>query len=280
MDTLSAEIFVEIFKYLHDHDLFHVSVVCRQFEEVSQILFKERCNVIVSSDNCRALYSTELSLRLEIAKRDFDYKKSILSLYHEKNLRASHLRVFYPKILFLERLNLFGCTINSSFFHPHSMNYLEKLTLNKCFFYDFPKNIGKMKELVLMKAKFYDNKTLLDIVGIQTIRKISMIDCHLRQVPFLNTQLTEINLMNNKIREIPKEIIKFSNLIVLNLRSNLLSEVPQLPKSLRIIDLSQNKLTIFPEHLRELPSLKKLDISHNEIRDVPFEMPSLELYLF
>ncbi|KAK2726825.1 chaoptin-like [Artemia franciscana] len=98
------------------------------------------------------------------------------------------------------------------------------------------------------------------------------------------SKLYELNLSYNLIREIPKGTFENMNLLILNLRGNLLKflsdeALKPLSSSLVFVDLSHNKLAVFPK--LKLQSIDSLYMEKNEISEIAedtFEnMESLKL---
>ena len=93
--------------------------------------------------------------------------------------------------------------------------------------------------------------------------------------------ISVLDLSNNLLRSLPREIINLVGLTRLFLRNNLLSSEDDLPKSLaslknlRDLHLSGNRLEIFPSQLLELTSLRNLFIGGNLIEEVPAEISRL-----
>jgi Leucine-rich repeat (LRR) protein len=93
--------------------------------------------------------------------------------------------------------------------------------------------------------------------------------------------VTELNLNGRFLKNIPKEIGKFSKLIKLNLNSNELSKIDveflrALP-NLREIDLSRNGIKEIPEDISELKYLEVLNLSTNPISELPKSLYSMKL---
>lgn len=92
---------------------------------------------------------------------------------------------------------------------------------------------------------------------------------------FSQTNLTELNLSNNKIEgSLQAEVRQLQSLRVLNLSNNKFSGVPaeigQL-KNLEVLNLSNNLITGLPNELGNLKNLKLLDLSGNNYSVVDFE---------
>ncbi|CAH0691908.1 unnamed protein product [Spodoptera exigua] len=104
-----------------------------------------------------------------------------------------------------------------------------------------------------------------------------IVDCsgyELTELPKpLDPKTTELNLQNNKITEIPKDISELKNLKVLNVNNNeimkivsgSLSELPELTS----LKLGNNRLLEYPQDLKNgfgLTKLEELDLGGNDMR--------------
>ncbi|XP_026791447.1 prolargin isoform X2 [Pangasianodon hypophthalmus] len=89
--------------------------------------------------------------------------------------------------------------------------------------------------------------------------------------PFNNaTELKWVNLGNNRIRSIEKQVFqKLPNLLHLYMQRNLLKEVPSnLPAGLEQLRLSRNQISkIAPGAFNKMKDLALLDLHHNKISD-------------
>ena len=98
-------------------------------------------------------------------------------------------------------------------------------------------------------------------------------------VKALNKNITALRLNEQELDVIPDEIFEQSQLKVLALRGNFLSEIPEdinKLKSLISLDLSDNNLILLPEEIAELSSLTILDIRNNYITDFPIFITQLQ----
>jgi|GEM_PF-4614455 len=91
---------------------------------------------------------------------------------------------------------------------------------------------------------FGDKSTKLDLSGIN----LKEIDNLAEQIHDFLPNLTELNLSNTQLTEVPKEIRKFEHL--------------------RVLNLSNNKLKNLPTTLNKLRSLETLDIRSNNIKEI------------
>lgn len=92
------------------------------------------------------------------------------------------------------------------------------------------------------------------------------------------SQLTEVDLSNNQLTEIPLEIIQLANLEQLRLRGNQLTTIPpELGQmaNLEILDLKDNQLTAVPPELIQLSKLTEIDLSNNKLTEIPLEITRL-----
>ncbi|XP_068942680.1 leucine-rich repeat-containing protein 69 [Petaurus breviceps papuanus] len=92
-------------------------------------------------------------------------------------------------------------------------------------------------------------------------------------------KLKKLNLGNNKLEEVPEELMYLKNLEILHLFRNLIKSFS--PKSfdglenLNILNMNHNKLKTIPPEINRLQNLKCLSLNNNEITDIPKELCSL-----
>ena len=106
------------------------------------------------------------------------------------------------------------------------------------------------------------------------------------EAPDSLTYVTNINLQDNKLDEVPFAVFQLASLLSLNLSGNNLTIIPSLEPRLNVLSqqmeqpcfylqrllLSKNKLTEVPEFLFQLPNLQYLDLNHNAITSLPLAM--------
>ena len=100
---------------------------------------------------------------------------------------------------------------------------------------------------------------------------------------------TILNLSKKGLTELPADLLKYTNLQILNCSNNKLEVLPELPASLEILYCFENKLEELPElpaslqelyceknqltKLPELPaSLQELECSNNPLKNVGFKI--------
>lgn len=186
--------------------------------------------------------------------------------------------------------------------------------------------LGSARNLKNVKSVHFDNvhnpKTFIDqlnkIKDIVEIDRIIITNCSFKKMPIEITSLLfisaitiihsdelnlkhtfkqlahlpileELNLGNNKIDVLPKEIGLLTHLVSLNISFNKSIQLEQsinhikLCKSLHTLALPVNELSELPENISEIKSLRELNLMNNNITDLPItlaDMDSLEvLYL-
>ena len=93
----------------------------------------------------------------------------------------------------------------------------------------------------------------------------------------LNTK--ELDLNNNKLTKIPKEIGNLKNLKKLYLSGNQLTEIPKEIgnlKNLQKLDLDYNQLKKIPKEIGNLKNLKRLLLYNNQLTEIPKEIGNLK----
>lgn len=106
----------------------------------------------------------------------------------------------------------------------------------------------------------------------------------LREVPIgIPESVNNLSLAENKFRDFPSGIVRFSNLKYLNLSNNgirtISQDIEQL-SNLEWLDLSNNKISELPETICNLISIEELDLSNNKLKKVPAclcQMSSLKI---
>ncbi|MGB3493322.1 MAG: leucine-rich repeat domain-containing protein, partial [Elainellaceae cyanobacterium] len=84
--------------------------------------------------------------------------------------------------------------------------------------------------------------------------------------------LTELDLSNNQIEELPDSITQLHNLTELDLSNNQIEEIPECIaqlQNLTKLDLRDNQIKEIPECIAQLQNLTKLDLGENQIKEIP-----------
>ena len=93
-----------------------------------------------------------------------------------------------------------------------------------------------------------------------------------------NKDIKELNLCNNQLTQLPREICQLTQLTELYLSSNKLTQLPseigQLTQ-LTYLSLSDNQLTQLPTEIGNLTQLTRLYLSNNELTQLPSEIGQL-----
>ncbi|CAH8626815.1 unnamed protein product [Schistosoma guineensis] len=85
----------------------------------------------------------------------------------------------------------------------------------------------------------------------------------------ITTQQKRLSLSNKKLYHLPYNIEFLNWLVILDLRSNNLSDLPILPKHLQSINLGHNWFTTIPDSVFELTSLKSISMYSNQLQSIP-----------
>ncbi|WBW75626.1 MOR signaling network scaffold, leucine-rich repeat protein Sog2 [Schizosaccharomyces osmophilus] len=111
---------------------------------------------------------------------------------------------------------------------------------------------------------------------------------NLREVPYaqlerIQNRISRLALGHNLLRTIGPEILNFTRLRYLNIRSNAFREFPEVLcrlESLEILDISRNKIRELPQSFGHLMNIRVLSISKNRLIELPSYfsyMPNLEI---
>lgn len=101
------------------------------------------------------------------------------------------------------------------------------------------------------------------------------------QIP--NSKISKLDLSNQNLKFIPKEVFELKNLRKLNLSGNSIRTIPKEIEKLTLLenlDVSNNKIIDFYAKVCQLKALKKLNFNNNSIRVIPKQIKDLEnLYM-
>ena len=92
------------------------------------------------------------------------------------------------------------------------------------------------------------------------------------------TELTILDISNNRLDCLPKTFGQLQNLVTLNLSGNGLQELPEsvgFLSHLKMLDCSCNKLRSLPDSLSNIIALTSLDVSTNQLTSLPESIGSL-----
>lgn len=148
---------------------------------------------------------------------------------------------------------------------PNFLNTsIEYLILRKNYFTSIPEEINKLYKL---KELYIDGNE------IETISE-----------EFINSKksLESLNINSNKIKKIPRNIIKLSYLQRLDIGFNPIKALPKLwkLKTLERLYVSGTKLTKLPKHLNKYKALAILDVADSDIKFSLKEIKKLHLKYF
>lgn len=95
----------------------------------------------------------------------------------------------------------------------------------------------------------------------------------LRELPVgISENAENLSLSENKFREFPPGLSRFSNLQYLNLSDNNIKSISQdieQLRNLKWLDLSDNKLKELPVNICNLQNLEELDLMNNKLKSLP-----------
>ncbi|XP_066152991.1 leucine-rich repeat-containing protein 40-like isoform X2 [Euwallacea fornicatus] len=156
---------------------------------------------------------------------------------------------------FLVRLNEFDTSYNRLVEVPPdivNLRSLTKLDLNHNSIKKLPESLGELRRLQILYAQHNDIEEIPDFTGCECIQ--------------------EIYFGNNYIKEVPPDMCdNMPHLKVLDLRDNKIDELPkELTKLMHLnkLDLTNNDLTKIPATLSLLPHLQSLKIEGNKLKHI------------
>lgn len=133
-------------------------------------------------------------------------------------------------------------------------------------------------EVALLEVQSKDYQKGNPVAGMTNLANFD--NSKLRQLPNnLPSDMENISLAENKFREFPSELMKFSNLKYVNLSKNNISGVNVgfgSLKKLKWLDLSDNKIKELGDGISEATSLEYLNLSDNRLKEVPIGLIKLK----
>ncbi|CAI5443330.1 unnamed protein product [Caenorhabditis angaria] len=117
----------------------------------------------------------------------------------------------------------------------------------------------------------------------EILRNLELSENKIREIPvFLGKfqNLKQLHLANNCIEAIPDEVGYLKNLEVLNIPGNKLAELPDTIAgctSLKTLDLSSNSFRVFPKAVFAIMALEFLNLNSNQIENLPDEISDLKV---
>ena len=170
----------------------------------------------------------------------------------------------------LEKINLENTPISKFRFEKNSILKWTDKFFRKTI-YTPPQNL---QELNLSSCK-----NLSDISGIQQTPKLKKlflksfkrIHSSWRHI-FKLTELKELDISKNSLKNLPENFSELDHLESLNLRDNLLKKLPpsfSKLKNLKELDISKNPIKVLPENFSELDHLESLNINDTLLNTLP-----------
>lgn len=134
-------------------------------------------------------------------------------------------------------------------------------------------NLKNLRNLILKNCNIGDKYDIKKLPHLESLHLIDNSVCDFSQIRDL-PKLIVLGI-SNKIINIPLNIFKFHNLVILKLSNNKFNCVPPEIKNLtklKNLDLSHNDFNVFPIEICSLTTLSRLSLSHNKIEVVPNEI--------
>jgi Leucine-rich repeat (LRR) protein len=217
----------------------------------------------------------------------------------ELNLSNNNIKFISEKIVKLKNLNILNIRNNNLKEIPEllaDIKNLEDLDIRNNLVKDIPVKLKNCKRIFLRTDDFFKDsiKNKLTVV-----KELSDINYSFKifnnkiivELPYLGLtefpkdifelkeQVLEINLKNNKIKYIPKEIMELKGLKKLNLSGNLIKSLPNELyelKNLTELHLSDNMIAYLSENIKNLSKLKSLYLNKNDIISLPRNFTKLK----
>lgn len=200
-----------------------------------------------------------LSLRL-LEIDDGNFLSTLVKLPYLVNLELNFIKnaictfSHLQKLKHLKYLHISNCK-NIDLKDIASFNKLKSLHVGQT----RVKNLAQFSKDSLCELSMVDckNVNFKDICGLRSIEKLHITSCEITSLEGIEklTNLKELNLSNNRIKSVLKEIVKLSNLYSLNLQNNYLETLPKgidkLP--LKSLKLKNNSFKSLPTCLNNLP---------------------------
>ena len=147
----------------------------------------------------------------------------------------------------------------------------------------FPKI--KLSNLRILNMHHNKLKNIENIVQLYNLHTINLCDNNIKKIPKEISNLSDLQILllsNNKLKEI-ENICNLKKLVHLYLNNNKITKIPKKIKqlqNLRILRLSNNKLIKIPKKIGKLSSLTELDLNNNHLTSIPKEIGNLEKLKF
>ncbi|NWS99571.1 LRC40 protein, partial [Mionectes macconnelli] len=126
---------------------------------------------------------------------------------------------------------------------------------------------------------------MFDAVGTNPVATVNFSKNQLREVPprivELKDSVCDVNLGFNKISSISLELCRLHKLAHLDLRNNVLTSLPKEMEALtrlQIINLAFNRFKVFPSVLYHLPALETILLSNNQVGSIdPLQLKGMDM---
>lgn len=215
--------------------------------------------------------------------------KAPAKVYRLEIMRSENTKEFsknMTKLISLQELDMTTVPIKDAF-DLSILKYLQRLFISATKTKEVPHYLKNMNQLKVLHI--YANKisTLPQFLLNETI--IEELDMHEQYVDkfilpdsIKNDNMRELNLKNNKIRQIPEGFFGFKSLLKLNLSNCQLTRLPSTISnitSIQELDLSNNPITILPDSMSKLVNIRNINLSNTNLTKIPewiFDLNSLQ----
>lgn len=234
-----------------------------RFSQVSSV-----CNNISKTGG---LWEKMCALHFGVSKAVFNvsdykecYKKCFETAILDKQIGCGEIKLLNRiESLFFFSYDCEGTVIINE---PTNCNILRKLN---CFRHGVQVSQG-------LCAAAFDMKLVCNFIMLQEL--CISYTCVIPTDIFSLVNLTNLEIINNKIEIIPQEICKLTKLEWLTLKHTQIKEISNeifnMPK-LRTLNLEHNQIEVLPVRIRNMTKLKTLNLCHNFIRCIPKEIGCL-----
>lgn len=237
----------------------------------------EQAAATTRPDTVKIVNFTGLNLT-EIPREIYRFKNLEELILKENELKSIPKEVF--KLKKLKMLDVSKNELRDSSIHFSRNKHIKVLNLQANDFTHIPYKIQKNRRLdnLLLGNNQLKNFEKSNFKHLKKLTNLNLYNAGLNELPKNLTRLTnleELDLYHNNLRLLPNEIAKLSNLKTLAVSNNQLWKFPEnisALKNLKVLYAHHNKLSDLPQ----LPDLKLLDVGYNLFKTLPHSIQNLQ----